>query len=109
MGFNRGEIRVKATNISVMNRKGGKSILGCRVMSGTITATMSDRSHLDGRVRDASRDSSHPTMPGTIFPAPHFDLFQFYFIFLVFFPDFSFTLVFNRFSYISPRHLYPVP
>ena len=25
MGFNRGEIRVKATNIGVMNRKGGKS------------------------------------------------------------------------------------
>ena len=37
MGFNRGEIRIKATNISVMNRKGGKSIMGCRVMSGTIT------------------------------------------------------------------------
>ena len=65
MGFNRGEIRVKATNISVMNRKGGKSILGCRVMSGTITATASAHSHLDGRVRDASGDSSHPTMPGT--------------------------------------------
>ena len=48
MGFNRGEIRVKAMNISVMNRKGGKSILGCRVMSGTITATVSVHSHLDG-------------------------------------------------------------
>ena len=48
MGFNRREIRVKATNISVMNRKGGKSILGCRVMSGTITATESAHSHLDG-------------------------------------------------------------
>ena len=65
MGFNRGEIRVKATNISVMNRKGLKSILGCRVMSGTITATVSAHSHLDGRVRDAPRDSLHPTMPGT--------------------------------------------
>ena len=50
MGFNRGEIRVKATNISVMNRKGGKSILGCRVMSGTITTTVSAHSHFDGRV-----------------------------------------------------------
>ena len=64
MGFNRGEIRVKATNISVMNRKGGKSIMGCRVISGTITATVSARSHFDGRVRDAPGDSSHPTMPG---------------------------------------------
>ena len=27
VGFNRGEIRVKATNIGVMNRKGGKSIM----------------------------------------------------------------------------------
>ena len=35
MGFNRGEIRVKATNISVMDRKGGKSLLGCWVMSGS--------------------------------------------------------------------------
>ena len=34
MGFDRGEIRVKATNISVMDRKVGMSILGCRVMSG---------------------------------------------------------------------------
>ena len=65
VGFNRREIRVKATNISVMNRKGGKSILGCRVMSGTITATVSAHSHLDGRVRDEPGDSSHPTMPGT--------------------------------------------
>ena len=40
MGFDRGEIRVKATNISVMDRKGGKSILGCRVMSGAITITV---------------------------------------------------------------------
>ena len=65
MGFNRGEIRVKATNIGVMNRKEGKSILGCWVMSGTINATMSAPSHLDSRVRDAPGDSSHPTMPGT--------------------------------------------
>ena len=65
MGFNRGEIRVKATNISVMNRKGGKSIMGCRVMSGTITATVSAHSHLDGRVKDVPGDSSHPTMPET--------------------------------------------
>ena len=65
MGFNRGEIRVEATNISVMNRKGGKSILGCRVMSGTITVTVSGRPHLDGRIRDAPGDSSHPTKPGT--------------------------------------------
>ena len=34
MGFDRGEIRIKATNISIMDRKGGKSIMGCRVMSG---------------------------------------------------------------------------
>ena len=32
MGFDRGEIRIKATNISIMDRKGGKSIMGCRVM-----------------------------------------------------------------------------
>ena len=37
MGFDRGEIRMKATNISIMDRKGGKSIMGCRVMSGAIT------------------------------------------------------------------------
>ena len=48
MGFNRGEIEVKATNISVMDRKGGKSILGCWVMSGAITATVSAHSHLHG-------------------------------------------------------------
>ena len=65
MGFSRGEIRDKATNISVMNRKEGKSILRCRVMSGTITTTVSAHSHLDGRVRDAPGDSSHPTLPGT--------------------------------------------
>ena len=65
MGFNRGEIRVKAMNIGVTNRKGGKSILGCRVMSGTSTATVGAHSHLNGRVSDAPRDSSHPTMPGT--------------------------------------------
>ena len=65
MGFNRGEIRVKATNISVVDRKGGKSILGCRVMSGAITVTVSAHSHSDGRVRDMPGDSSHPTMPGT--------------------------------------------
>ena len=34
MSFDRGEIRMKATNISIMDRKGGKSIMGCRVMSG---------------------------------------------------------------------------
>ena len=51
MGFNRGEIRVKATNISVMNRKGGKSILGCWVMSGTITTTVSAHSHLESGMR----------------------------------------------------------
>ena len=65
MGFNRGEIRVKTINISVMDRKGGESILECRVMSGAITATMSAHSHLDGRVRDVPGDSLHPTMPGT--------------------------------------------
>ena len=65
MGFNRGEIRVKATNISVMDRKRGKSILGCRVMSGAITATASAHSHLGGRVRNLPGDSLHPTMPGT--------------------------------------------
>ena len=65
MGFNRGEIRVKATNIGAMKRKGRKSILGCRVMSETITAIVSAHSHLNGRVRDAPGDSSHPTMLGT--------------------------------------------
>ena len=28
MGFDRGEIRIKATNISIMDRKGGKSYHG---------------------------------------------------------------------------------
>ena len=49
MGFNRGEIRVKAMNISVMDGKGGESILGCWVMSLAITATVSAHSDLDGR------------------------------------------------------------
>ena len=62
MGFNRGETRVKAMNISVMDRKGGESILGCRVMSGVITTTVSAHSHLDSRVRDVPRDSLHLTM-----------------------------------------------
>ena len=35
MGFDRGEIRIKATNISIMDRKGGKSIMGCRVMKSS--------------------------------------------------------------------------
>ena len=65
MGFNRGEIRVKATNISAMDEKGGESISGCRVMSGAITATASAHSHLDGTARDVPRDSLRPTMPGT--------------------------------------------
>ena len=56
MSFNRGEIRVKATNISVMDRKGGESIFGCRVMSVAITATRSAHSHLDGRVTDVPGD-----------------------------------------------------
>ena len=43
MGFNRSEIRIKATNISVV---------GCRVVSGAITATVSAHSHLHGRVTD---------------------------------------------------------
>ena len=38
MGFSRGEIRIKATNISAVDRKGGKSIFWCRVLSGAITA-----------------------------------------------------------------------
>ena len=44
MGFNRGEIRVKATNISVMDKKGGESILGCQAMSGAITAPIISKS-----------------------------------------------------------------
>ena len=36
MGFNRGEIGVKATNINVMDRKGGKSIVECRVTNGAV-------------------------------------------------------------------------
>ena len=43
MGFDRGEIRIKATNISIMDRKGGKSIMGCRVMSGAITTAYSGK------------------------------------------------------------------
>ena len=65
MGFKRGEIRVKATNISVMDRKGGESILGCWIMSGAITATVSAHSHLDGRVKDVPGDSLHSTLPWT--------------------------------------------
>ena len=65
MGFDRGEIRIKATNISIMDRKGGKSIMGCRVMSGAITITASAHSHLGGRVRNLPGDSLHPTLPGT--------------------------------------------
>ena len=65
MGFNREEIRVKAMNIGVMDRKGGGSILGCRVMTGAITATVGAHSHLDGRVRDVPGDFLHTTMPGT--------------------------------------------
>ena len=64
MGFYKGEIRVEATNISVIDRKGGKSILGYRVMSGAITATVSAHCHFHGRVRDVPGDSLHPTMPG---------------------------------------------
>ena len=52
MGFDRGKIRLKATNISIMDRKGGKSIMGCRVISGAITTTASVHSHLGGRVRN---------------------------------------------------------
>ena len=65
MGFNRGEIRIKATNISAVDRKGGESILGCWVMSGAITTTVSAHSHLHGRVTGVPGDSVHPTMPGT--------------------------------------------
>ena len=65
MGFNRGEIRIKATNISIMDRKGGKSIMGCRVMNGAITTTASAHSQLGGRVRNLPGDSLHSTMPGT--------------------------------------------
>ena len=65
MGFNTGEIRVKATNINVVDSKGGESILGCWVVSGAITATVSAHSHLHGRVMDVPGDSLHPTMTGT--------------------------------------------
>ena len=65
MGFNRGEIKVKATSIREMDRKGGESNSGCWVMSGAITATMSVHSHLTGRVKIVPGDSLHPTMPGT--------------------------------------------
>ena len=51
MGFIRGEIRVKTMNISLMDRKGGKPILGCRVICGAITDTASAHFHLGGRVR----------------------------------------------------------
>ena len=61
MSFNRGEIRIKATNISVVDRKGGESILGCRVVSGAITATVSAHFHLHRRVMGVPGDSLHPT------------------------------------------------
>ena len=57
MGFNKREIRGKATNIGVMAREGGESILGYRVMCGAITATVSAHYHLDGRARDVPRGS----------------------------------------------------
>ena len=63
MGFNRGEVRAKAKNIGVMDRK-GESILGCRVMSGAITATVSARSHFNGRVKDVPGDSCTPLCQG---------------------------------------------
>ena len=65
MGLNRRKIRVKATNISVMDRKGEKSILGCQIMSGAITATVIAHSHLDRGVRNLHGDSLHPTMSET--------------------------------------------
>ena len=64
MGFDREEIRIKATNISIMDRKGGKSIIECRVMSGAITTTASAHSHLGGRVRNLPGDSMHPLCRG---------------------------------------------
>ena len=64
MGFNRGEIRVKTTNISEMDRKGGESILGCRIMSGAITSTVSAHSHLDGRVRLCPKTLCTPLCQG---------------------------------------------
>ena len=51
MGFNKGEIRVKATNISIMGREGRESLLGCRVMNRAITTAVSTHSHLNSRVR----------------------------------------------------------
>ena len=65
MGFDKGEIRIKATNISIMDRTGGKPIMGCRVMSGAITTTSSAHSHLGSRVKNLPGDSLHPTMSGT--------------------------------------------
>ena len=52
LGFNRGEIRVKAMNISEVDRKGEESILWCRFVCGAITVTVSAHSHLHGRVKD---------------------------------------------------------
>ena len=43
MGFDRGEIRVKATNISVVDRKRRESILGCRVVSDACWASSRPR------------------------------------------------------------------
>ena len=62
MGFNRVEIRIKATTISVVDRKGGESILGCRDVSGAITATVSAHSHLYGRVTGMPGNSLQPTI-----------------------------------------------
>ena len=47
MGFSRVEIRAKATNIGAMDKKGEESILGCWVMRGAITDTVSAHSHLN--------------------------------------------------------------
>ena len=65
MGFNRGEIRVKAMNFSVVYRKGEEYFLECRVVNGAITDTVSAHSHLHGGVTDVPRYSLHPTVPGT--------------------------------------------
>ena len=107
MGFNRGEIRVKATNIGVMDRKGGESILGCRVMSGAITATASAHSHLDNRIRDVSGDSLHPTMPGT---GGHTGLFvhekkKFALLgFILYVCLYTYQILYRYFSTVQPRY-----
>ena len=65
MGFNRGEIRIKAMNISLVDRKGGESILGWSSCEWGHYCYRECPLSLARRVTGVSGDSLHLTMPGT--------------------------------------------